>query len=367
MKKKKEEQIHKEIIDLLEKGGKLISNKKFEDGISIYEQSLSLFKDISWEQKRSQVLEMIKDARTQYQIYQKQLDQEEERERLKKDEDKELAEKIEKHEEMEKLKHKEESEKQREIILKERRISTLKEQAFYELDRANVSINRKKYQKALNHLEKALENFTELDWKKEMQGTSEKINQVKFDIKTTYQPQKRGQSKKETSISESAYAKIDEADKKSRLKQYDEALVLLLEAKELFSNIKWTKALKMVEKRILKTEKLYANKKNTLAKIEARKSKKTEEDAFKLLEEVETSRKNQKFEQALKQATQAQKIFINLNWNDEAEDMKKMISAIKSEIEMQSITLTKEEEEKKRLNKIVEERRNKRRLARKKK
>ena len=133
----------------------------------------------------------------------------------------------------------------------------------------------------------------------------------------------------------------------------------------------------MVEEKIHSTIELNIQHKATLDKMKSRRSQKNEEQAFRLLDQVTLERSKKKYEEALKNAKKAQKIFKDIKWNKEAEDMNKLFAEIEKEIKKQKESSRKadrvkrrrmkeDESEEDRLQKIIEERRKKRRQTRRK-
>jgi hypothetical protein len=149
----------------------------------------------------------------------------------------------------------------------------------------------------------------------------------------------------------------------------------LEEAKKLFEKIQWNKAIKMVEIRINKTEKLLKEKEELIQKIKARRSLKTEKEAYRLLDKVDRFRRENHFDYALTSAREALNIFQDLGWEREANEVLPLIETIQKEIEQQKQIREKEsyireekikieEEEERKIQEIIEERRKRRRAAR---
>ena len=149
------------------------------------------------------------------------------------------------------------------------------------------------------------------------------------------------------------------------------------EAKQLFEKIKWSKAIKMVEIRIREDKRQIKQKDELIEKLKARKSRKTEKEAYRLLGKVDKFRRENHYDYALTSAMEAQKIFVDLGWEREANEISPLIDTINNEIRDQSLSREKdqsirqekikiEEEEERKTQEIIEERRRRRREAREK-
>jgi hypothetical protein len=375
LKKDREEQVHNEIILLLQEGSELIQKFEFESGIAKYEKTLPLFNEISWDVKKVQVVDMIQTAKAKHQDYIARIQHDKELNIKKKTEQEEMERKIKESQEEDKRKQKEAQEQQKKMLSKDKRERELKEQAFSELDRANVAIDRGRFQNAMANLETALIAFKELGWEREIKATEVKIAELNKRIQDSFKPTEKSASETEKNISDKAYAEIDVADKEVRLKRYQEAMTHLLEAKKLFTQIKWSKAIVMVDQRITDTELQIKQKEDSMGNIRKEKAKKTEEEAYKLLEEVQRDRSLHKFIDAFNKATQAQNIFIELGWAKEAKDLQRMIDDISIEVKEhesqmsqgekdRQAKLLKDQEDEEKLKKIIAERRAKRREER---
>jgi len=112
-------------------------------------------------------------------------------------------------------------------------------------------------------------------------------------------------------------------------------------------------------------------------RLKSRMQQKTAVEAFNLLDKVDKNRKERRYKQALDNTKKAQKIFRDIDWIKEADDMEKMIRDIEKELKGQEKAVKKtdgerlqkiksEEEEEEKIKKIIEARRKKRRAARKK-
>jgi hypothetical protein len=238
-------------------------------------------------------------------------------------------------------------------------------------------LERRKFENALDSLNIALENFKKLGWTKEAQTTEEQIAEVQRQKREAYKPIDREKSASDMEISEKGYSKIDDADKLIRQKKFKKALPLFEEAKILFEKIKWTKAIKMVEIRIRKTTQMLKQKEELIEKLKARRSRKTEKEAYRLLEKVDRFRRENHYDYALTSAQEAQKIFEDLGWEREANDINPLLETIQMEIQDQTQSRKKdrtireekiklEEEEERKIQEIIEERRRRRRAAREK-
>ncbi len=259
---------------------------------------------------------MIQTAKVNWEVYKKKQESEIEQAQRKKREIEEMEQKIKQEEEERKRKEKEEKEKFRLKQMEEQKLAETKELAFSELDKANLSLERKKYDKALESYNIALEKFKILGgWDKEVNMIMEKIEHVNKLIRTPLQA-KESLSSKETAMSNEAYKELDEADKLVRLKKEEEALEHMRKARSLFLELKWDKAINMIEKRIEDTNAIIEEKRMRLEKLKARQSQMTEEDAFKLLEEVDRDKKYKKYEDAIPKAKKAQDIFMSLDGHE---------------------------------------------------
>ncbi|MHA1339690.1 MAG: hypothetical protein ACTSRZ_05975 [Promethearchaeota archaeon] len=377
--KQKAEEIKKigdQIMQMLEEADKLVQNNKFDEGIKKFKETLPLFDKIDWPLKRSQVLEYIQNAEFRKQQYLKMKALKEKQERKAKEEWEKLQQKIAKEqEEMEKIK-KEQQSKALRMMLEEEKYEKMKEEAFLELDRGNNALQRHKYQIALNSFNHALELFNKLGgWEKEANMLEKKIADVKKIIQDQFKP-KTEIDQEESDLSHKAYKLLDEADLLIRKNKFENALNALNQSKEIFQKIKWDKAVKMVQTKIIQVKKMKDEKAEKLKKLTERKQKRSEEEAYKLLELMENDKRNKRYQQAIEKAEKAQNIFYELGWKKEGSDMTKVIQELKQLYEEQQQIIKKreqkriekikeEETEEERLRRIAEERRRKRRAKRK--
>lgn len=375
-KKEKEDRIQQQIIDLITEGNELANKKEFKSGIAKLKQTFPLFEEIDWGLKRTQVRELIDSFKQREEEYNRQLEKKRRQEEKQRKEEQELQKKIQESQ-MEKKKR-DEAERQRKAqqIAKEQEHDGKKKAAFKNLDLGNVAAERKQFEKASTYYNIALEHFQELDgWKNEVEKIKQKMKDLDRLIEETYRP-KSDTKKSDEAVSAEAYSELDEAAKLNRRKKYDEALRHIKKAKSLFTDIGWDKAIKMCNQKLKETGELAQERRAQLEAIEARRAKKNEEDAYKLLEQIDIDKKNRKYSAAIDKAKQAQKIFRDLGWTKEADDLDHMIEALTmakgqhdkvlKEREKERLEkIKKEETEEERLRRLAEERRRRRRERRK--
>jgi hypothetical protein len=372
-----ENQVKDQIFALLEKGSKLAAKNEFLTAIDHYKKTIPLFEKISWPLKRDQVVDLIDTTQEDYDSYRVHLAKEDALRKRQIREEEELQELIKSEQKKEEERLKATQQKQLRQMEKDKFNEGLKKEASDELHKATVMLERRKFENALDSLNIAHENFKKLGWTQQAQSTEEQIAEVQRQKRDAYKPVDRDKSASDMQVSEKGYTMIDEADKLIRQKKYKAALPFLDEAKQLFDKIQWKKAMKMVEIRLQKTELLVKKKDELIEKLKARRSRKTEKEAYRLLDKVDKFRRENHFDYALTSVKEAHKIFVDLGWKSEANDLLPLIDTITKEINDQKQTREKdnsiraekikiEEEEDKKIQEIIEERRRRRREAREK-
>jgi len=336
VKKKDEKRKAEKAFSLIVKASNLILKEKFDKGYEQYMEARQIFMELGWKQEVTKI-----DQDHLFYLKKKMREVEERKERLKQisREKKKMEELISESERVQSELEKSSAAKLRSKYLEKEKekikLKSKEAESYQALDEANELIDSKKFNSAVRILRKVYSKFINSGWKKEAQKIKIKINgitnQSLIPIIQEEKIEKKGYFKKIVR----AYNLLDEAERASQRAKYMRVVSVLVEVKEIFEEIQWTNALKIINEQIDKN-KINVKEKRIKREIEETgdfiEGKVDSETAFGYMNKCKMAERRNNFSRAIQFAEKAHHIFKELgkDWERETNRVEQYIGQLQT-------------------------------------
>ncbi len=336
VKKKDEKRKGENAFRLIDKASNFILKEKFDKAYEQYTEARQIFGELGWKQEVTKI-----DQDHLFYLKKKMREVEERKERLKhiSREKKKMEELMSESERIQSELEKSSAAKLRSKYLKKEKekikLKSKEAESYQALDEANELINGKKFNSAVRLLRKVYSEFINSGWKKEAQKIKLKIDGITNQSLIPIIQEEKIEKKEYFKEIDRAYNLLDEAERASLRAKYMRVVSVLVEVKEIFEEIQWANALKII------IEQIDINKINVKEKRIKREIEETgdvigrkvdSEAAFSYMNKCKMAERRNNFSRAIQFAEKAHHIFKELgkDWEREANRVEQYIDQLKT-------------------------------------
>ncbi len=336
VKKKEEKRKGENAFRLIDKASNFILKEKFDKAYEQYTEARQIFGELGWKQEVTKI-----DQDHLFYLKKKMREVEERKERLKhiSREKKKMEELMSESERIQSELEKSSAAKLRSKYLKKEKekikLKSKEAESYQALDEANELINSKKFNSAVRLLRKVYSEFINSGWKKEAQKIKLKIDGITNQSLIPIIQEEKIEKKEYFKEIDRAYNLLDEAERASLRAKYMRVVSVLVEVKEIFEEIQWANALKII------IEQIDINKINVKEKRIKREIEETgdvigrkvdSEAAFSYMNKCKMAERRNNLSRAIQFAEKAHHIFKELgkDWEREANRVEQYIDQLKT-------------------------------------
>jgi len=336
VKKKEEKRKAEKAFSLIDKASNSILKEKFDKGYEQYMEARQIFMELGWKQEVTKI-----DQDNLFYLKKKMREVEERKERLKQisGEKKKMEELMSESEKIQSELEKSSAAKLRSKYLEKEKekIKLISKEAksYQALDEANELIDKKKFNSAVRILKKVYSEFINSGWKKEAQKIKLKIDKITNQSLIPIIQEEKTEKKEYFKEIDRAYNLLDEAERASQRKKFMRVVSVLVEVEEIFEDIQWVNALKIIKEQI-EINKINVKEKRKKREIEETgdiiEGKVDSETAFNYMNKCKMAERRNNFSRAIQFAEKAHLIFKELgkDWEREANRIEQYIGQLQT-------------------------------------